>query len=168
MEKNLGKIIKLNKWFYLPPFALYFFSISPLKEIFIFLAYLLVMLWLYAVSICGQIQLQKENITGHNIKSFKRIFLRVPLLVLFNIFFGGKLLDFETIGVSLFTLLVLLTIFSVFYLYYFVAWTITSLEKKRPVKLMECQNNFFLIGLLGLGVFFLQTKIQRLLYPELN
>lgn len=70
MEENLDRLIGLNKWFYLLPIVLIFFSISPLKEIFIFLAYLLVMLWLYAVSICGQIQLQKENITGHNIKSF--------------------------------------------------------------------------------------------------
>ncbi len=156
--------LKLNRWIYITPFAFCFIPVSPIKEIFAILGCILIMSWLFAVSTYGQIQLNNEKLPSGNIKVFKTIFVAVLVLVLFNYFIGTWLLAIKNaIGVVIFVLLVLVTIFSGFYLYYFTAKTITTIEKKRKVSFSECYYNFVLIGLSGLGVFFLQSKIQKLI-----
>ncbi|MGV3612434.1 MAG: hypothetical protein ACO1N0_15860 [Fluviicola sp.] len=156
--------LKWNRWAYIAPFALYFIPFSPLKEIFAVVGSLMIFLWLYAVSIVGQLQLIRENLPSSNIKLFKIVFGAVPFVFLINYLIGNWLLDMNNaIGVVLFGFLVLATIFSVFYLYYFTAKTIATIDKRRNVSLDECYYYFLLIGLSGLGVFLLQPKIQKLI-----
>jgi hypothetical protein len=157
-------LLKLNRWTFIAPFALYFIPISPLKEIFFVVGSLMILFWLFAVSTYGQLQLIRENLPSSNIKMFKIIFTATPCVFLINILIGELLLDINNkTGVVVFVLLVLTTIFSVFYLYYFTAKTITTIESKREVSLKECYNNFILIRLSGVGIFILQPKIQRLI-----
>lgn len=156
--------LKLNRWIYIVPFAFCFISVSPIKEIFTITGSLLILLWMFAVSTYGQLQLNDENLPSGNIKVFKLNFALFPILVLSNYFFGEWLLNVKsTSRVIIFVLLVLLIIFSGFYLYYFTAKTITTMDKKRKVSFSECYSNFVLIGFFGFGIFFLQPKIQKLL-----
>lgn len=159
--------LKLNRWIYIAPFALYFIPISPLKELFAIVGSAMVLLWLFTVSTFGQLQLIRDNLPSSNIKIFKIIFATAPCFILLNILISEWLLDRNnTFGVVTFVLLVLGTILSVFYLYYFTAKTITTIENRREVSLQECYNNLVLIGLSGVGIFILQPKIQRLIEAD--
>lgn len=156
--------LQLSRWFYLIPFTLYFIPFSPIRVIFAIIGSILMIFWLYAVSYYGQKQLIKENLPISNFQVFKVFLIALPSLAMLNLMFGSWFLDKNnSIGIVLFVFFVLATIFSGFYLYYFAAKTITTLEKKRKVTLSECYNNFILIGLSGVGVFFLQPKIQKLI-----
>lgn len=159
--------LKLNRWIYIAPFALYLIPVSPLNEIFAILGSVLIMFWMYAVSTYGQKQLSNYKLPENNIKLFKLTFVAVPMLILTNNMIAQWILDLNnSLGAVIFVFLVLATIFSVLYLYYFTAKTITTIERKRKVTLNECYNNFILIGLSGVGVFFLQPKIQKLINTD--
>ena len=156
--------LQLNRWFYLIPFALYFIPFSPFRVTLAIIGSILMLFWLYAVSFYGQKQLIKENLPISNFQVFKVFLIALPVLIMLNLMLGSWFLDKNnSIGFVLFFVFVLATIFSAFYLYYFAAKTITTIEKKRKVTLNECYNSFVLIGLSGLGVFFLQPKIQKLI-----
>lgn len=156
--------LQLNRWIYLIPFTLCFIPLSPIREIFGILGGIMMLFWLYAVSFFGQKQLEKENLPKSNFQVFKVFLITLPTIAILNLLIGKWFLDMKnSIGVLLFVFFVLTTIFSGFYLYYFSAKTITTIERKRKVTLKECYNNFVLIGLSGVGVFFLQPKIQKLI-----
>jgi hypothetical protein len=159
--------LKLNRWIYIAPFALYLIPISPLREIFALVGNVMVLFWLYAVSTYGQTQLNNTYLSSGNIKVFKIVFTMVPVLVLFNYFLGERMVENNnSISVLIFVILVLSTILSVLYVFFYTAKTITTIENKRIASFKESYYHFILIGLTVVGVFILQPKIQKLINTD--
>lgn len=157
-------ILELNRWIYLITAIPIILPKGWFQLVLGIVGSILCLLWMYSVNHYGQKQLRHEHLPTRHLKMFTIAFLMIPVLIVLNALIAPKLLDLQNnMGILVFVFLVLLTIFCGLYIYYLTAKTITMLEQKTSVSFKACYNNLLLVGIQGIGIFFLQPKVQQLI-----
>lgn len=159
----MKEIVKVDRLWFLILFGLALIPFSPFKEIFAGFFMLAFLLWLYSITIFGQMTLEEKGFPTMGIKIFKLTTFALPLLLLTQVLLSFKHCTESYFVVIFNIILICLTIISVFYVYYFTAKTITTLEKGKDVSFFEMFVNLMLISLSIIGVWFIQPKMKDLI-----
>lgn len=164
------KILKFKNWqlFILIVLNSAFTGPSPLQEIIRCIGLMFFLIWIYAIGVYGQRKLESLKLPNLKTGLFKINILLLPVLLTIlgltipnekeheiQLEFNFQLLTQVLCSLYFF--------FAFFQTIIFSAKTITMLELKRDVKLSDYILNLVYTIFLLVGIWFLQTKISRLI-----
>jgi hypothetical protein len=163
----MGRILNFKHWhlFLLIVLTGAWTSPSPTKEIINSISIITALIWIYSIGFYGQAKVTELGLPELNLKHFKFNIILIPvLIVLIYIISPGddasQKFDLKTI--ILIPLGLYLT-YAVFQTVIFASKTLVMIEQKKTVTLNDYFITLILIGMLVVGVWIIQPKINRLI-----